>query len=129
MEPRSHHGGGIVTDVVTDEQLVVVTGGWSCDVLASTEILQDGEWVQGKTNKSILHISHCLKIIDIFINLSQNHVINFRVPLLIQKQTTGIPCLAQFCLEQRILSRHIHTLKLFYLQDNCFQYHYIGIQW
>ena len=56
MEPRSHHDAGIVTDVVTDEQLVVVTGGWSCDVLTSTEIFQDGEWVQGKTNKSILHI-------------------------------------------------------------------------
>ena len=47
MEPRSHHGAGIVTDEVTDEQLVVVTGGWSCDVLTSTEIFQDGEWVQG----------------------------------------------------------------------------------
>jgi hypothetical protein len=81
MEPRSHHDAGIVTDVATDEQLVVVTGGWSCDVLTSTEILQDGVWVQGKTNKSILHISqffldpfisHCLKIIDIFTNLSHN---------------------------------------------------------
>ena len=70
MESRSHHGAGIVTDVVTDEQLVVVTGGWSCDVLTSTEILQDGEWVQGITNKSILHtslifldpfISHCFE--------------------------------------------------------------------
>ena len=89
MEPRSHHDAGIVTDVATDEQLVVVTGGWSCDVLTSTEILQDGEWVQGKTYKSILHISqifldpfisHCLKITDIFINLSRNHVINFNVP-------------------------------------------------
>ena len=103
MEPRSHHGAGIVTDEVTDEQLVVVTGGWSCDVLTSTEIFQDGEWVQGKTNKSISHtsqifldplISHCLKIIHIFIHLSQNHVINVKVPLL-QKQTTGIPFLAQ----------------------------------
>ena len=52
IESRSHHGAGIVTDVVTDEQLVVVTGGWSCDVLASTEILQDGEWVQGKISNT-----------------------------------------------------------------------------
>ena len=103
MEERAHHAAGIVTDEVTDEQLVVVTGGWSCNILTSTEILQDGEWVQGKTTKSILDISHYLKIIDIFINLSQNHVINFRVPLLIQKQTTGIPCLAHFVLNKEFL--------------------------
>ena len=57
IEARSVHAAGIVTDVVTDEQLVAVTGGWSCHVLTSTEILQDGEWVQGKIDKSILHIS------------------------------------------------------------------------
>ena len=57
IEARSVHAAGIITDVVTDEQLVTVTGGWSCDFLASTEILQDGEWVQGKIDKSILHIS------------------------------------------------------------------------
>ena len=57
MTARGSHAVGIVTDVVTDEQLVTVTGGWSCDFLASTEILQDGEWVQGKIDKSILHIS------------------------------------------------------------------------
>ena len=56
MESRSWHGAGIITDVVTDEQLVVVTGGWSCDVLTSTEILQDGEWVQGKINDTICHL-------------------------------------------------------------------------
>ena len=54
-EARNNHASGIVTDVVTDEQLVAVTGGWSCDILTSTEILQNGEWVQGKTKKSILH--------------------------------------------------------------------------
>ena len=48
IEARSVHAAGIITDVVTDEQLVTVTGGWSCDFLASTEILQDGEWVRGK---------------------------------------------------------------------------------
>ena len=57
MKARSVHAAGIVTDVVTDEQFVAVTGGWSCDILTSTEILQDEEWVQGKTDKSILYIS------------------------------------------------------------------------
>ena len=55
MKPRNYHAAGIVTDLVTDEQLVAVTGGWSCDILTSTEILQDGEWVQGKIEKIILH--------------------------------------------------------------------------
>ena len=58
MTARGSHAVGIVTDVVTDEQLVTVTGGWSCDFLASTEILQDGEWVRGKIDKSILCIFH-----------------------------------------------------------------------
>ena len=53
MEARSGHAAGIVTDLATDEQLVAVTGGWSCDILTSTEILQNGEWVQGKIKKSI----------------------------------------------------------------------------
>ena len=55
MKPRNYHAAGIITDLVTDEQLVAVTGGWSCDILTSTEILQNGEWVQGKIEKSILH--------------------------------------------------------------------------
>ena len=54
MNPRSSFAAGIVTDLATDEQLVAVTGGWSCDILTSTEILQNGEWVQGKTEKSVL---------------------------------------------------------------------------
>ena len=54
MNPRFSHAAGIVTDLATDEQLVAVTGGWSCDILTSTEILQNGEWVQGKTEKSVL---------------------------------------------------------------------------
>ena len=57
IKARSGHAAGIVTDGETDEQLVAVTGGWSCHFLTSTEILQDGEWVQGKIDKSILHIS------------------------------------------------------------------------
>ena len=51
MEPRSHHGAGIVTDEVTDEHFVAATGGFGyLRFLDSTEILQDGEWVQGKIN-------------------------------------------------------------------------------
>ena len=50
MEARRFHAAGIVTDDVTDEHFVAVTGGingWTGE-LDSTEILQDGEWVQGK---------------------------------------------------------------------------------
>ena len=54
MQARYEHAAGIVTDEVTDEALVAVTGGsyysngWI--YLDSTEILQDGEWVQGNIN-------------------------------------------------------------------------------
>ena len=54
MQGRYKHAAGIVTDEVTGEHFVAVTGGtyYSGDwlVLDSTEILQDGEWVQGKIN-------------------------------------------------------------------------------
>jgi hypothetical protein len=46
MQAREYHAAGMVTDEVTDEQFVAVTGGY----LDSTEILQEGEWVQGKIN-------------------------------------------------------------------------------
>ena len=51
---RSYHGTGIVTDLVTRERLVVVTGGQSYDKQTndyenyrSTEILLDEKWVLG----------------------------------------------------------------------------------
>ena len=55
MQKRYWHAAGIVTDEVTDEHFVAVTGGGNIDAteilqgggLDSTEILQDGEWVQG----------------------------------------------------------------------------------
>jgi hypothetical protein len=55
MQARNWHAVGIVTDEVTGEHFVAVTGGryYSDDwwfYLDSTEILQDGEWVQGKRN-------------------------------------------------------------------------------
>ena len=51
IQSRDSHAAGIVTDEVTDEQFVVVTGGYY--YLDSTEILQDGEWVQGKINNNV----------------------------------------------------------------------------
>ena len=55
IEARGNHASGIVTDEVTDENFVAVTGGsypWGGN-LDSTEILQDGFWVQGKINDTI----------------------------------------------------------------------------
>ena len=52
MQAREQHAAGIVTDEVTGEHFVTVTGGYPYGghSLDSTEILQDGEWVQGKIN-------------------------------------------------------------------------------
>jgi hypothetical protein len=50
IEAREDHASGIVTDEVTNENFVAVTGGLSPYFLDSTEILQDGKWVQGKIN-------------------------------------------------------------------------------
>ena len=50
---RSYHGAGIVTDLITSEKFVVVTGGKYYDdasgnqYFRSTEILIDGKWVLG----------------------------------------------------------------------------------
>ena len=56
MQARYSHAAGIVTDEVTDEHFVAVTGGFYSDFLDSTEILQDGEWVQGKISNTICHL-------------------------------------------------------------------------
>ena len=48
IQARGTHAAGIVTDEVTDEHFVVVTGGLF--YLDSSEILQDREWVQGTIN-------------------------------------------------------------------------------
>ena len=46
---RCFHGVGIVTDLITRERLVIVTGGKSDGSnLLSTEILIDGSWVLGR---------------------------------------------------------------------------------
>ena len=70
MQARLNHAAGIITDDVTDEPLVVVTGGrtggrnysdgWF--YLNSTEILQDGEWVQGKIINTICIPGHGIGI-------------------------------------------------------------------
>ena len=57
---RYFHGSGIVTDLITQEKLVVVSGGAYYDdetlteVLDSTEILIDGKWVLGNTKAQSL---------------------------------------------------------------------------
>ena len=48
MQARSSHAAVVVTDEVTNENFVVVTGGEGG--LDSTEILQDLNWVEGKIN-------------------------------------------------------------------------------
>ena len=59
--PRSNHGSGIVTDLITRERLVIVTGGQSYDddfimtEYSSTEILIDGAWVLGNKRQEYLH--------------------------------------------------------------------------
>ena len=50
IQARDGHAVGIVTDEVTGEHFVTVTGGVGSGFFDSTEILQDGEWVQGKIN-------------------------------------------------------------------------------
>jgi hypothetical protein len=78
IQGRYWHAAGIVTDEVTDEHFVAVTGGsndFHGDSLESTEILQDGEWVQGKISNTICHLleiywSH-KTIFDYLINTEQ----------------------------------------------------------
>ena len=60
IKARKNHAAGIITDEVTGEDFVAVTGGnhyihqVTSDYLDSTEILQDGEWVQGKINDTLI---------------------------------------------------------------------------
>ena len=56
LEAKDGHAAGLVTDEVTGEHFVAVTGGYNSGLdldLNSTEILQDGEWVQGKICNTI----------------------------------------------------------------------------
>ena len=45
--PRYSHAAGLLTDTVTQEVFVAVTGGYFDEALVSTEILMDGIWVHG----------------------------------------------------------------------------------
>ena len=59
IQGRRFHAAGMVTNEESDEHFVAVTGGLSTgDIgsLYSTEILQDGEWVQGKINDTICYL-------------------------------------------------------------------------
>jgi hypothetical protein len=56
IQARQYHAAGIVTDEGTGEHFVAVTGGYYYgDSRDSTEILQDGEWVQGEISNTICH--------------------------------------------------------------------------
>jgi hypothetical protein len=55
IQARDDHAAGIVTDEVTDENFVAAIGGiYSGGYLDSTEILQDGTWVQGNINDATI---------------------------------------------------------------------------
>ena len=62
IQARRNHAAGIVTDEVTNENHVAVTGGnyvHEINDLDSVEILQDGKWVQGKINDLIYFGNFC----------------------------------------------------------------------
>ena len=57
MQRRHGHAAGIVTDEETGEHFVAVTGGkLNSGKLDSTEILQEGEWIQGKISNIIRYL-------------------------------------------------------------------------
>ena len=70
MQARYWHAAGIVTDEVTDEHIIAVVGGFGFIAVAggygsgysldSTEMLQDGEWNQGKINNATCHFQFFL---------------------------------------------------------------------
>ena len=74
MRARMAHAAGIVTDEVTDENFVAVTGGIDSghSLLYSTEILQDGNWVQGNIYDalSICYIFGNLMVSEYFYRIS-----------------------------------------------------------
>ena len=54
-QARDDHAAGIVTDEFTNENYVAVTGGYEKD---STELLQNNEWIQGKTFDRLYLLSY-----------------------------------------------------------------------
>ena len=66
MQARSEHAVGVVTDEVTTEKFVIVTGGdYHGDRLDSTEMLINNQWNQGKMLIMIEFVSKflCIKYI------------------------------------------------------------------
>ena len=48
---RYGHAAFLVTDEVSDENMIIVAAGaWYLEVLNSTEILHDDKWIEGKSN-------------------------------------------------------------------------------
>jgi hypothetical protein len=67
MKGREEHTSGTVVDKETNENIVVVAGGYNNgDVLDSTELLINGEWQQGtnhaKINTFILFLCFCMGV-------------------------------------------------------------------
>ena len=67
MKGRNEHTSGTVVDKETNENIVVVAGGYNNgDVLDSTELLINGEWQQGtnhaKINTFILFLCFCMGV-------------------------------------------------------------------
>ena len=56
MQGRYGHAAGIFTDEETGEHFVALTGGLNFGNLDSTEILQEGEWIQGKISNIICYL-------------------------------------------------------------------------
>ena len=56
MQARAYHAEGFVTDEVTNEDFLAVAGGYYMDDFDSTEILQDGNWLEGKMNDTIYQL-------------------------------------------------------------------------
>ena len=64
IESRRIHAAGIVTDEVTDEDFVAVTGGHGFGYSDTTEILQDGNWVQGNINETMCYLLEMFVLVN-----------------------------------------------------------------
>ena len=82
MQSRYARAAGIVTDKVTNEHFVAVTGGGDGDHnhLDSTEILQDGKWVQGKINVITLMLFYYMAIASNLLQAIKNVAKHTQLP-------------------------------------------------
>ena len=51
---RYSHATFIVTDEASDENIIIVAGGWNWGSLNSTEILKDDKWIRGTNNFNVI---------------------------------------------------------------------------